>query len=167
MKRSFSFSARSESKYAVQIERFEADYLSPELQAYLSEQHIEISDITLERLEGADTTDVKILQQIASSIADVFFENDNLIFYYYCDDLNALPKLSEPHQGVRPQEYRSKLFSLLFDRYVQSHHVTGINNLLLKFGEGQFESFVHIIYRNEHAAVIQAIKDDLNEGYSK
>lgn len=76
-------------------------------------------------------------------------------------------RLSTTRQDIRPQECRSKLVSLLFDRCVRTRHTTDVEHLLVKLGEGKLESFAPIICRQPRKQVVEPTKEDINQGYGK
>ena len=65
------------------------------------------------------------------------------------------------------QEYRSTLFSHIFDTYMYSHQVFGITNtpVIIK-GEG-YTQFMHLIARDKHQYLVSLIKQDVIKGWGK
>ncbi len=73
----------------------------------------EVCDVSLERVSEFDSVDHKALHLISHMLFDFIERNPDNIIYFYCDDLNDLPR-SKHNQKMLPQEYRSRLFSALF-----------------------------------------------------
>ena len=71
------------------------------------------------------------------------------------------------NKNLSVQEYRSKLFSYMFDSYMESHHMSGfLNTPIIIEGEG-YKQFMHIISRSKHQSIVDLIKDDVLEGWGK
>ena len=65
------------------------------------------------------------------------------------------------------QEYRSRLFSHIFDSYMYSHQVSGISNTpIIIRGEG-YTQYMHLIARNKHREIVGLVKYDVLEGWGK
>ena len=92
-----------------------------------------------------------------------------MVIYYSCDDMNPIPSrnLRGANKELSVQEYRSTLFSHIFDTYMYSHQVSGITNTpVIINGEG-YKQFMHLIARAKHQAIVDLIKDDVIEGWGK
>ena len=121
--------------------------------------------IDLRRLEGRHATGHAVLAAIEKTIADFFLRNKDVVICYYCDFINPIPRTTK--NAMPPQEYRSRLFRRMFQRYIKQNH---IHDVLLSVVEvsGINESYYfHVIYRDEKADIAAMIADDLREGYSK
>ena len=70
--------------------------------------YVTVVGIDLRRLLGNHVTDQKVLSALAETIADFFFQNENVIICYYCDFLSVIPNTTK--NTMPPQEYRSRLF---------------------------------------------------------
>ncbi len=119
--------------------------------------HIELVDVTLERISGSSIANVKILATISNIIAEVFEENENLILYFYCDDVHEIPRRNK---NLSPQEYRSLLFSNMIDRYLFSKNITDIINTPIKI-EAEQDIFIHIISRKSQDIYVKAIQNEI------
>ena len=120
-------------------------------------------------MHGDESTAQEVLHEITNRIADLFAENPNLILYYSCDDMNPIPfrNTRGANKSLSVQEYRSKLFSHLFELYIHSHQVSGISNTpIIIHGEGYIQ-FMHLIARNSHQNIVDLIKNDVVEGWRK
>lgn len=143
--------------------------MSEDVNASLAGLGIEIREIIVGRTKGDGTTSQKELHQISCWIADRFAENPNMILFYICDDMNPIPSRNSKsfYSHITVQEYRSKLFSRLFNSYISSHNISGVFNLPIRIdGEG-CSYFIHIISRERHASVVDMISSDVLEGFGK
>lgn len=123
----------------------------------------------IDRVKGGESTAQDVLHAITGRIADLFAQNENLILYYSCDDMNPIPSrnMKGSNKNLSVQEYRSTLFSHIFDTYMYSHQVFGITNtpVIIK-GEG-YTQFMHLIARDKHQDVVSLIKQDVIKGWGK
>jgi hypothetical protein len=126
---------------------------------------VSIVGIELRRLAGRNATSQEVLAAIESTIAEYFVSHENSIICYYCDFINPIPHTKK--NKMPPQEYRSKLFDVMFQRYAKHH---GINNVRLSVVEinGTDEIYYfHVIYREIHSMLAALIGSDLKEGFGK
>ena len=75
--------------------------------------------------------------------------------------------ISSRNKHLPVNEYRSRLFSHIFDTYISSHHVTGVVNTPIRLenyedGVG-YSIFIHFIARDEHADLVEMLKNDIKE----
>ncbi len=129
----------------------------PESILEILDDKVEIIDVTLERISGNRITNVKILSKISNIIADLFEDNENLILYFYCDDVHDIDRRN---QNMSPQEYRSRLFSYMIDRYLISNNITNIVNtpIRIEIGDG---IFIHLISRSSHSKYVKSIQSEI------
>lgn len=169
MNYSFAITTRHGDEYRIMIFDADVSLLANSVQETIAKQGIDISEIMIIRECGGNSTSSEILHTITSKIADIFAENENLILYYSCDDMNPIPSRNTrgANKELSVQEYRSTLFSHIFDTYMDSHQVSGITNtpVIIK-GEG-YVQFMHLIARNNHQLVVDLIKADVIEGWGK
>lgn len=143
--------------------------LAENVQQTIVEQGIDISEIMIDRVRGGESTAQEVLHAITGRVADLFAENDNMVIYYSCDDMNPIPSrnMRGANKELSVQEYRSTLFSHIFDTYMYSHQVSGITNTpVIINGEG-YKQFMHLIARAKHQTIVDLIKDDVIEGWGK
>lgn len=125
---------------------------------------IEIADITLERTKGENKTKLDVLLKISAIIAGILEENQNLILYFYCDDRNDIPRRNS-HES--PQRFRSRLFSTMFDKYVQTHHEINFINTPINIRSNENDIYIHLISRKSQVAHIEGLKNFLINDLSK
>ncbi len=165
----FSVSTKEGDEYRISLLPAPIENLSEEINNLLSDRHIELIEIIIDRIGGNNITSQKVLHYISNKIADLFAENPNIILYYICDDCNPIPARNgnSKNKDFTVQEYRSILFTHLFQTYINSHSVTGIfdNPIIIK-GEG-YAYYMHLIARKSEIAIVRKITNDIKEGFGK
>lgn len=84
-------------------------------------------------------------------------ENEDAVLCFYCD---AATEVRRNHHNILPQEYRSRLFSRMFDFYVKSHNITGFINHRVVVEDAcdlNNKQFAHFICRQEHESAVAAL----------
>lgn len=156
-------------EYRIMLSDADVSMLAKQVRDALAANNIDISEIIIDRLKGGESTAQEVLHAITGRIADLFADNGNLILYYSCDDMNPIPSRNRKgaNKDLSVQEYRSKLFSHIFDSYMLSHQVSGFTNTpVIISGEG-YSQFMHLIARDKHQSIVDAIKNDVLEGWGK
>ncbi len=153
---SYTVHSSQGDEYCVIISSFTSN-LPTDISVFFKRQGIDIADITLERKSGSNIADYKILSAISNTIAEIFNGNENLILYFYCDDMKEIRRRN---LNISPQEYRSKLFSKLIDRYLLTNGITDIINTPINI-KADREIFIHIISRTAHNECVQMIKQQI------
>ena len=126
---------------------------------------VKVIGIDLRRLVGNSPTGHDMLAAIEKVIADFFLEYDNVMIFYYCDFINPIPHTKKT--SMPPQEYRSNLFRLMFERYVSLHDIDDVHLSVITAKGIDDTYFFHLIYRECHAHLAPVISQDIKEGYSK
>ena len=111
--------------YQVSLSSKNGGLIADDVRQSLSTEGIIVVDVELNRVQGLNPTTNAVLAKIGEKIADVFMANPNVIICYFCDFLSELPYTNKKHKKMSVQEYRSILFSQMFDRYVSQHHLFG------------------------------------------
>lgn len=124
-----------------------------------------VVDIELRRLSGCHVTNHKVLLAIEDTIADLFLQRDDLIICYYCDFINPIPRTLKNTMPV--QEYRSRLFARMFERYTQQRHIDDIRLSVVEINGSVEKYYFHVIYREAHSLLATIIGHDLKEGFDK
>lgn len=125
---------------------------------------LDIISIELVRISGKGFTSIRTLSVIEQIIADAFKSNPTSVLFYYCDFLNPIPSTSKT---IPPQEYRSRLFSLMCQRYLSSHGIHDISEVIIEVDGLDEPYFFHMICRNEHLPRVQHLAAHLKEGFEK
>lgn len=168
MEASYSISYR-ESEYRVLLSPANTNVLSDEMNSLISNQGIDISELIIDRIRGNKATGQEVLHDITGWVADMFASNPNLIIYYSCDDMMLIPSRNtySDHKDLPVNEYRSRLFSRIFNTYILSHQVTGVTNTPIRLDNDEngvsYSIFIHFIARDRHASLIDMLKDNIKE----
>ena len=126
---------------------------------------VKLVGVDLRRLAGKSSVSQNMLAAIEKVIADFYMVRNNTMIFYYCDFINPIPNSQKT--DIPPQEYRSNLFKLMFDRYVSQHNINNIH-LSIITAKGIDETFYfHLIYKDEQAPLVPIISQDIKEGYEK
>ncbi|MEL5895631.1 hypothetical protein AAE250_19310 [Bacteroides sp. GD17] len=157
MKITYPISTDDGDGYLVLMESFEKSVLPDDIIEALG--NVEIVDVTLERVSGAHATPPSILFEISNFIAGFLLDNENTILYFYCDDMHDIARRD---QSMTPQEFRSHLFSKMFDRYTFSHNMVRFINTSLRI-ESDRDVYIHLIARESHLSYVNAIKSAITE----
>lgn len=155
---SISISSDLENEYRIILSPFEKSIIPDEVRELIG-NGIEIADITLERVKGNSPTKTNILLKISSIIAEIFEDNENLILYFYCDDMHDIARRNKE---VSPQMFRSKLFSKMFDKYIASNKTTNFINTPIEIIADR-KIYIHLISRDIHLPYVNAIKNVIIE----
>lgn len=125
---------------------------------------IELISIELMRIQGNGVTSSKTLACIEKMIADAFDSIPNAVLFYYCDFLNTIPSTTK---HISPQEYRSRLFCDMFQRYVSHHDIAGVSEVVVTIDGEEEPYFIHMIAREQHLSAVQKIGDQLRRDFEK
>lgn len=168
MEASYSISQRG-SEYRILLSPANLNILSEAAYDYIQRKGIDISELIIDWVKGESTTEQDVLHDITGWVADMFASNTDLIIYYSCDDMMPIPSrnASSDNKDLPVNEYRSRLFSHIFDTYMLSHQVTGVTNTPIRLdnyvnGQG-YSIFIHLIARDKHADVVEMLKDNIKE----
>ena len=121
--------------------------------------------IDLRRLEGRHATGHSVLAAIENAIAEFFLHYEDVIICYYCDFINPIPRTTK--NTMPPQEYRSRLFDRMFQRYTKQRSIGDVRLSVVEINGINEKYYFHVIYRERHSMLASLIGNDLQEGYSK
>lgn len=123
----------------------------------------------IERISGESTTGQDVLHDITSWVAELFASNPNLIIYYSCDDMTPIPSrnTNSDNKHMPVNEYRSRLFTHIFDTYMTSHQVSGVTNTPIRLDNYEdgvgYSLFFHFIARDAHNEIVEKLKENIKE----
>lgn len=137
--------------------------LSPEIRNALGD--IVVVGVDLRRVSGNNVTGHEVLAAIEATIAEFFAEHDNAILCYYCDFVNAIPHTSK--NSMPPQEYRSRLFDKMFQRYIKQHAISDVRLSVIEINGPNEKYYFHVIYREAHSLFAAMVGENLRDGYDK
>lgn len=160
---------KKDSEYRILLTPVNVEVLPENILRTLSDRHVDISELIIERISGDDTTGQDVLHDITSWIAEIFANNQNLIIYYSCDDITPIPARNKKskHSDIPVNEYRSKLFSRMFNTYMSSHQVSGVADIPIRLDNYEngmgYSLFFHFIARKHHYDIVELLKEDIKE----
>lgn len=120
-------------------------------------------DVTLVREYGNDFVGYKMLSVVSDTLAHFLIDNDDAVLCFYCD---AQSEIKRSHASVSPQEYRSLLFSRMFDRYTSGHCLKDFVNHRVRLeidDNPDNDQFAHFICRKRHEEAVADIERKLME----
>lgn len=117
-------------------------------------------DVSFVRKSGTGMVGYKVLMSIARILADFLQQQEAAVLCFYCDGVNVVYR---HHMDVPPQQYRSQLFSRMFDMYVRKFHKDGVVNYpVVIVDENPWKSqFAHFICRDSHLEIIKRVREIL------
>ena len=148
---SISISSKSNDEYRIILSPFNQDIIPCEVRKSIRD------------IEGENPTDIGILLKISDIIGKVLNDNNNLILYFYCDDMHDIPRRDK---ALTPQKFRSLLFSRMFDKYISSNSIINIINTPIEI-KADRHIYIHLISRACHLEHVNAIKSTIMEMESK
>jgi hypothetical protein len=160
---------QKENEYRILLTPVNTGVLPERIQKILAERKIDISELIIERISGESTTGQDVLHDITGWIAEIFASNPNLIIYYSCDDMTPIPSRNKnsDNKDMPVNEYRSRLFSHIFDTYMMSHQVSGVINSPIQLDNYEdgigYSLFFHFIARDIHSDIVEMLKADIRE----
>lgn len=160
---------QKENEYRILLTSVDIEALPEHILNVLSEREIDISELIIERIIGDSTTAQAVLHDITGWVAELFASNPNLIIYYSCDDMTPIPSrnTNSDNRNMPVNEYRSKLFTHIFDTYMASHQVSGVINTPIQLDNYEngvgYSLFFHFISRDIHSDIVELLKEDIKE----
>ena len=171
---------QKESEYRILLAPANLGSLSANALKVLADRAIDVSELMIDRISGESTTEQDVLHDITGWVADLFANNPNLIIYYSCDDMTPIPSRNIPcyrcieeyhtnsgNKDLPVNEYRSRLFTHIFDSYMSSHQVSGVTNTPIRLDNYEngmgYSLFFHLIARDKHNDIVEMLKREIRE----
>lgn len=148
MNTTFPLTTKEGHKYLIKLSSFNADYIPDSID-------IEIVDIVLELVEHSDQiNNISTLSKIGRILLNFLEEND-VILYFYCskDDIYK----NKP--DISAQEYRSILFSKIFERTTKT--LRDYENLKVTIKGHNDHHYIHLIAKSKYKHHLENISDQL------
>lgn len=158
--------SESGDEYKLQITSEHSGLIAPKLLDCLNAEGIEVFEIGLGRAKGTLPTSPHVLARIEEIVAEVFLSHPNAVISFFCDFITAIPSMNRKRK-MTVQQYRSQLFSYMFDRFIRRHHLDGIYNKVV-IVQGVAESYYfHVITRQEHLRFADMIAEGHHQDFDK
>ena len=159
----YTITSEKGDEYKLQFSTDRSGIIAENLLDLLNSNDIEVVEIGLARVKGQTVTSPCVLALIEESIADFMLRHQKVILSFFCDFIHYVPS----KKRIPVQEYRSRLFTAMFDRYVSQHHLRGFCNHVVEV-EGVSEPFFfHIIYRKKHETYADMIAEGHQRDFGK
>lgn len=117
-------------------------------------------DVTLVRVSGENNIGIRTLNAICDVLYRFMNDNDTSILCFYCDDLTDVAR---HHSELTPQEYRSRLFSRMFDIYVKSNNIADIVNYGIVIETENAPRFAHFITPEKYLPAVMLLGNIIME----
>ncbi len=115
-------------------------------------------DVALIRKAGEGHIGYRELFAISDTLARFMDENRDAVLCFYCD---STTEVRRNNRDLLPQEYRSRLFSGMFNLYSASHPNLNIVNHIVEIENDQIHQIAHFICRKEHEEAVLALGHQL------
>lgn len=126
----------------------------------------ELYSINLERVVGRAPVKPAEFSVLVRRVELFLQAHPKAILCFYCDFLNEIPSIRKTRSAITVQEYRSRLFTALFDRYRRHHNCCPYIQSVITV-EGEENYYIHIIALSNLSFVIEKISKDLQDAYGK
>ena len=136
----YTITSDSGDEYKLQFTTDRSGVISDALLDLLASKGIEVMEVGLARVKG-----------------------QNVILSFFCDFIHFVPS----NKRIPVQEYRSRLFSAMFDRYVSLRHIHNFCNHVVEVKGVSETFFFHVIYRKEHESFADMIADGHQKDFGK
>ncbi|QPH40645.1 hypothetical protein [Pedobacter endophyticus] len=125
---------------------------------FIGKEHIpqsvkaDVVDVLISVENNVGINNGSTLSQFASILKEFLVEN-NVVLYCYCDHAEIIRARK---QSMSPQEYRSKLFSAMFDKQNNSDY---INQLIIINDE--VDHYIHLISLKENEEDVVLLRNEV------
>lgn len=160
----YSFVSESGDEYKLQFTTDRSGIIADEILDCINSEGIDVAEIGLGRVRGGNVTGTKILSLIEECIADFMQRHENVVLSFFCDFINFLPATKK---NMPVQEYRSKLFSLMFERYASQHNLVNFTNKVVEIDGVAEDFYFHVISRKEHMKYAEMIAEGHRRDFGK
>lgn len=141
-------------------------FTEQELVSWQLDTSVEMYEAVLLRVSGEKTTSFRSLAQISTFIKGFMYDHPSAILYFYCDDMHEI-QCAHKHAGYSPQQFRSYLFSALFDREMAKHPDTRLTNNVQTITTEQGTAYIHLITSRDNQHIVTNIFNQLVEYSTK
>ncbi|MBO7284901.1 MAG: hypothetical protein J6U71_07565 [Bacteroidales bacterium] len=129
-------------------------------------KHLDIIEISIDRMEGNKTIAPKTFQTIVHRIIDELNGHSEVILYYFCNISYDIPNFRES-RGITAQEYRNRLFKSLFKRYSKSLPETWRDvEIEMSDPETGTTYYIHILIRESQIAVLEPLTQEIANNFN-
>jgi hypothetical protein len=156
--------SESGDEYKLQFTTERSGMIADEILDELQNSGIEVVEVGLGRNKGLNVTSHLVLAQIEQCIAEVVLNHSNVMLVFFCDFISLLPSM---RRDVSVQEYRSRLFCRMFERYVSQHRIHEVCNKIFVV-EGVAENyFFHVIAHKDLIGYADIVGNSIQKDFGK
>lgn len=166
MRISSDFTSESGDIYRVILSSGEDTFFVGDDVRDLVGSNIEIVEVDLERISGNSKTTPSVLYKIADLIGSFMEQDNDCVLYFFCDDISPIPQI-KAHRNIWPQEYRSRLFSSMFEHYTLQHKNLSATDITIVIDAVGRPIYMHLIAREKHLPFVDTIKQYVMNNYGK
>lgn len=160
----YSLYSEHGDEYKLQFTTDRSGIIADDILDQLNAQGIEVVEIGLARVKGQNITCHKVLHQIEECIADLMRRMPNVILSYFCDFIHLMPR---QRKDMSVQEYRSRIFSAMFKRYVSQEQQLDVCDDEIKINGVAEPFFFHVIYHRRHQNYAEMIAEGHVKDFGK
>jgi len=121
--------------------------------------NIEIIDISIIRKTGISSIPPAVFKEMTSKVCDILSSSPNSVLFYFCDSTDPVPDARQSRH-IRCQEYRDKLFSLIFERFCSDSKDEWRDCRIEATIKGE-PQYAHIIYRGFLQESVDAVGEEI------
>ena len=160
----YSLYSESGDEYKLQFTTDRSGIIADNLLDQLNDQGIEVVKLGLARVKGLNVTSHKVLRQIEECTADLMQRMPNVILSYFCDFIHLIPSQKK---NMTVQEYRSRMFSAMFKRYISQHQELNMCDDEIRIDGVTEPFFFHVIYHKHHQHYAEMIAEGHIKDFGK
>lgn len=142
--------SREGHRYLIQFSKFQDDIVPEAIE-------IDIVDVVIVLENDCGINNANTLFQISGIIKEYLDEN-GVILYCFCDNSEIIR--GKNNDNMSPQEYRSLLFSKLFDK---RSDVNYLNKPIIINDPENGDHYIHLISKTSNSKQIDLISKELNK----
>ena len=160
----YSLYSEHGDEYKLQFTTDRSGIIADDILDQLNAKGIEVVEIGLARVKGQNITSHKVLHQIEECIADLLLRMPNVILSYFCDFIHLVPSR---RKNMSVQEYRSRMFSAMFKRYVSQEQQLDVCDDEIKINGVAEPFFFHVIYHRQNQYYAEMIAEGHVKDFGK
>ncbi|MCD8387385.1 MAG: hypothetical protein LUD17_10920 [Bacteroidales bacterium] len=121
---------------------------------------LNIYDVTLWRKSGSGNVGHKVLNAVCKKLMEIIKQSNDTIFCFVCDFSTDVPRR---HRDMSPQEYRSNLFTRMFESFARHNDVYDLVNDVNIYEDNGEKRYFHFICSLKYLNEIHTLRDILME----
>ena len=129
-------------------------------------RHLDIVEISIDRMEGNNSITPTTFQTIVHRIIDELNGHPEVILYYFCNVSYDIPNFRKS-RNITAQEYRNRLFKSLFRRYNNSLPEPW-RDVEIEMSDPETETtyYIHILIRESQVAAVEPLTKEIANNFN-